>query len=367
VNPNISEGRRARRRTSLLRGGIGASAIAAVLATAAVGSAAPIQPASANQHGAQAAAAHKTPYFKTTMHVSPGTVAPGGRVTVSGDAGTPLHAGTTITLLSYAFASRGHVDGAPAIRTQVFANGTYSANARIQSGLRHTLYAIDASANGSRVGPQVWLHVRRAHKALPDSTLSVHPGTVNPGQRVTLTGDAPRNARAGAWLTFLSFAFSSRHTVNGVPAIRTQVFADGTYRVSATIRNGLKATNYAIDGMYNGRTLDPVAWLHVRAEKALPDSTLSVHPGTVKPGQRVTLTGDAPRNARAGAWLTFLSFAFSSRHTVNGVPAIRTQVFADGTYRVSATIRKGLKATNYAIDGMYNGRTLDPVAWLHVR
>lgn len=160
MSANNADGRRSQRRSRLLRGGIGASSVAALLATAAVGTAAPYQPASANHVAARVAAVQKAPYFKTTMRVSPGTVSPGGRVTISGDAGTPLTAGTTITLQSFAFASRYHLDGVPAIRTQVFANGTYRATAKIQGGLKHTNYAIDASANGKPVGPVVWLNVR---------------------------------------------------------------------------------------------------------------------------------------------------------------------------------------------------------------
>ena len=198
------------------------------------------------------------------MRVSPRTVGRAGRVTISGDAGTPLRAGTTITLLPYAFASRDHVDGAPAIRTQVFANGTDSVNARIQSGLRHTLYAIDGSANGRRVGPQVWLHVRRGHSTPTfKTTMRVSPGMVRPGGRVTISGDAGTPLRAGTTITLQSFAFASRYHLDGVPAIRTQVFADGTYRATARIRKGLEHTNYAIDASANGKTLAPVVWLNV--------------------------------------------------------------------------------------------------------
>ena len=160
MSAHSSDRRRSQRRARLMRGGAGASAVAALLATAAVGAAAPTQPASSPSGGAAVAAVHRAPTFKTTMKVSPGTVRVGGRVTISGDAGTPLRAGTTITLQSFAFASRYHLDGVPAVRTQVFANGTYSATARIKKSLEHTNYAIDASAHGKPVGPVVWLNVR---------------------------------------------------------------------------------------------------------------------------------------------------------------------------------------------------------------
>jgi hypothetical protein len=235
-----------------------------MLATAAVGAAAPVQAAAASQSGGAAVAAvHKAPYFKTTMRVNPGTVSRGGRVTISGDAGTPLRAGTTITFLSYAFASRHHVDGVPAVRTQVFADGTYRATARIQTGLRHTRYAIDASALGKSVG-QVWMTVHRGHKAPTfRTTMRVSPGTVRGGGRVTISGDAGTPLRAGTTITLQSFAFASRYHLDGVPAVRTQVFADGTYRVTAKIRKGIKHTNYAIDASAHGKQVGPVVWLNV--------------------------------------------------------------------------------------------------------
>jgi hypothetical protein len=81
---------------------------------------------------------------------------------------------------------------------------------------------------------------------------------------VTITGDAPTNARTGSWITLLSYAFASRDTIDGVPVVRTQVFADGTYRATAQIQSGLRHTYYAIDGSYDGHSLAQVAWLHLR-------------------------------------------------------------------------------------------------------
>ena len=266
MSAHSSDRRRSQRRARLMRGGAGASAVAALLATAAVGAAAPTQPASSPSGGAAVAAVHRAPTFKTTMKVSPGTVRMGGRVTISGDAGTPLRAGTTITLLSYAFASRYHVDGAPAIRTQVFADGTYRATARIQSGLKHTRYAIDAIAGGKRVGPNVWLTVRRASHKAPTfkTTMRVSPGTVRAGGRVTVSGDAGTPLRAGTTITLQSFAFASRYHLDGVPAVRTQVFANGTYSATARIKKSLEHTNYAIDASAHGKPVGPVVWLNVR-------------------------------------------------------------------------------------------------------
>jgi hypothetical protein len=206
-----------------------------------------------------------------------------------------------------------------------------------------------------------------AHSAAkPYSTISVAPGTVNSGAKVTITGNGPKNARAGVWITLQSDAFVSKTSVNGIPAIRTQVLVNGKYSVKATIRRGLKPTTYAVAGSYKGRAFDEVAWIKVRAQASRPNSTISVTPRTVRPGAQVTVTGDAPTNARTGLWITLQSDAFASKTSVNGIPAIRTQVLVNGKYSAKATIRRGLKPTTYAIAGSLNGKPFSQVAWMKV-
>ncbi|HEY1520822.1 MAG TPA: hypothetical protein VGF91_30645 [Solirubrobacteraceae bacterium] len=97
----------------------------------------------------------------------------------------------------------------------------------------------------------------------PNSTISVTPRTVRPGARVTVTGDAPTNARTGQWITLRSAAFASKTSVNGIPSIRAQVLVNGKYSVKATIRRGLKPTTYAIAGSFHGKSLAQVAWMKV--------------------------------------------------------------------------------------------------------
>jgi len=45
----------------------------------------------------------------------------------------------------------------------------------------------------------------------------------------------------------------------------------------------------------------------------------------------------------------------ASKTSVNGIPAICTQVLVNGKYSVSARIRRGLKPTTFAIAGSFNG------------
>lgn len=98
-----------------------------------------------------------------------------------------------------------------------------------------------------------------------------------------------------------------------------------------------------------------------------PYSSVTVSARTVRAGQRITITGNAPKNARAGKWITLQSFAFASKQGVNGIPAIRTQVLVNGKYSATATIARGLKHTNYAVMGTFQGKALDTVAWMTVR
>jgi hypothetical protein len=98
-----------------------------------------------------------------------------------------------------------------------------------------------------------------------------------------------------------------------------------------------------------------------------PYSSVTVRPGIARPGQRITISGNAPRTARAGKWITLQSDAFASKLTVNGIPAIRTQVLVNGRYSATATIAQGLKPTSYAVMGTFQGQALDTTAWMTVR
>jgi hypothetical protein len=104
-----------------------------------------------------------------------------------------------------------------------------------------------------------------ATASAPSGSVTTSSRVVHSGQRITITGNGPKNARTGQWITLQSDVIASGKTVNGIPAIRTQVLVNGKYSVTATIRRGLKPTTYAIAGSYNGTPLDTVAWITVRS------------------------------------------------------------------------------------------------------
>lgn len=264
ADTNHSAGCRTRRR--LATAGIGLGVAASVLASAAVATAAPSHAAVQSQaevmfafsqparstasvgiesglsgFDSQAAVgssmlafvANNDGFFVTS------NAANSGEDLITGDAtpGEPivgsatLPAGTTMTV---------SVDNGP---KQSIGNGAFSIPVPAQVGATH---------------------LPKSGAPTPYSSVTATPGIVRPGGRVTISGNAPKNARAGKWITLTSDAFASKRRVNGIPAIRAQVLVNGKYSVKATIRSGLRPTTYAVSGSFEGRTLDTVAWMKVR-------------------------------------------------------------------------------------------------------
>ena len=125
--------------------------------------------------------------------------------------------------------------------------------------------AVATAAPASHAPAQVSVaHVARHIVTNPYSSVAVSPRIARAGERITISGNAPRNARAGKWITLQSDAFASKQSVNGIPAIRAQVLVNGEYSTTATVRSGLKPTNYAVMCTFQGKALDTVAWMTVR-------------------------------------------------------------------------------------------------------
>ena len=154
-------------------------------------------------------------------------------------------------------------------------------------------------------------------------------------------------------------------TTPGTPIVGSAILPAGT-TMTVSVNGGAKQS------IGNGAFSIPVP-AQVGATRlatpgaAKPYSSVTASPGVVRPGGRVTISGNVPKNARAGKWITLMSDAFASKRSVNGIPAIRAQVLVNGKYSVRATIRSGLKPTTYAVSGSFDGRSLDTVAWMTVR
>jgi hypothetical protein len=74
----------------------------------------------------------------------------------------------------------------------------------------------------------------------------------------------------------------------------------------------------------------------------------------VTAGSQVTVSGLA--FARAGTPLTITSNAIGSSRLVNGVPAVRTPAFVEGTYRTTVVIPPATQPGTYTIVLSANGR-----------
>ena len=250
------------RRGRLLRGGIALGTVAA-LATASVATAAP---AHATQAQAQSDIAFT---IQQPARSSANITFESGLSDISNQVAT----GTS--MLAFAASTDGFIvtanaanSGEDLIQGETTAGESITGDALIPAGT--TVYA---SVNG---GPKTAIpngaftiptsaSLGAAHQvARPSSTVSVSPRAVRAGSRVTISGYAPRAARAGQVITIMSDAFASRQTVDGIPALRTQVRADGTYSATALVPAGRRATSYAVAIRYHG-SMGPVAWLRVRA------------------------------------------------------------------------------------------------------
>jgi hypothetical protein len=111
--------------------------------------------------------------------------------------------------------------------------------------------------------------------------------------------------------------------------------------------------------------LSATEWIAIEPDaivSARPYSSITARPGLASPGQLVTISGNAPRHACAGEWVTLKSYAFSSRFTTDGIPSIRAQILGDGTYHVAAKLLSGLAPTSYTVLGTYNREPLDTTA-----
>jgi len=97
--------------------------------------------------------------FATHVHLaaSPGTVSPGGVVTVTASS-TPCHVGGVVTLLSAAFP--GHAFGIGAVNGRVGPHGAFSVRVHVRTGLKPGRYHVGARCGGGNLGVSAYFRVR---------------------------------------------------------------------------------------------------------------------------------------------------------------------------------------------------------------
>ena len=135
----------------------------------------------------------------------------------------------------------------------------------------------------------------------------------------------------------------SRTIQKRIPSIlsRTGLGMGAATIALATAPAALAATHATDTG---AASLTPVAAV-VQARSA--PFTIGLSARSVRGGSKVTISGLA--NARAGTPLTITSNALSSSRLVDGVPAVQTPTFVEGTYRTTVVVPPATKPGTYAI------------------
>jgi hypothetical protein len=94
-----------------------------------------------------------------TVHITvkPGTVSPGGVITVAA-AGSPCLARDQIILISTAFP--GHAYGQGAVYGRVAAHGAFTVKAHVRSKIKPGRYSIGFRCGGGNLGVSVYIRIR---------------------------------------------------------------------------------------------------------------------------------------------------------------------------------------------------------------
>jgi hypothetical protein len=132
-----------------------------------------------------------------TLRVSPSTVVAGGTVTVSGSLG-PVPEGSSVTLISKAFAHTRDFAGLPAIFATVKPEGTFAVTTRIPASRAPGTYTISGREGGGNLGVSATLVVRAA--AAPTTTPAAAPPATTPPQASAPAVTAPATQPASHWL-----------------------------------------------------------------------------------------------------------------------------------------------------------------------
>jgi hypothetical protein len=99
------------------------------------------------------------------------------------------------------------------------------------------------------------------------------------------------------------------------------------------------------------------------AAKSAP-FTIGLSSTTVKPGQKLTISGLA--YARAGLNVTIMSNAIMSSRTVNGIPAVQTPALVEGIYQTTARIAPATEPGVYSVYLRFNNKQVASIRTLRV-
>ena len=254
---------------------------------------------------ASAASAWAAP--TATLQVSPGSVAAGDTVVVSGSVG-PAPEGsacaTSVLLLSRAFVDTHVFAGVPAVTAAVKPGGTFRATAKIPSSTPAGTYNVSGRCGGGNLGVSAALTVRAA-TTTPAAALRVSPRSVTAGDTVTVSGSVGPGQAGSACassIELLSRAFDDTHEFAGVPAVTAAVRADGTFTTTTRIPRSRPAGTYDISGRCGGGNIGVSATLQVRAASTATTSTpATAPPATAPPPTAPPAT--QPATSTADRWI----------------------------------------------------------------
>ena len=141
-----------------------------------------------------------------TLQVSPGSVAAGDPVVVSGSVG-PGQAGSAcasgIELLSRAFDDTHEFAGVPAVTAAVRPDGTFATTTRIPRSRPAGTYDISGRCGGGNIGASATLQVRAASTATTSTPATAPPATAPPATAPPATAPPatqPATSTAGRWI-----------------------------------------------------------------------------------------------------------------------------------------------------------------------
>ncbi|MFB9071572.1 choice-of-anchor G family protein [Citricoccus parietis] len=269
------------------------------------------------------------------LSVSPGTVAPGEDVTVDGS-GYPPSAEVDVQLLDPAGAP------VPGTATTVTSdeNGDFTTTITVPEGTEPGAFEVEGvSGDVAETAP---LTVESADEVGP-ADLSVSPGTVAPGEDVTVDGSGyPPNAEVEVQLL--------DPEGNPVPGTESAVTTDenGDFETTITVPEGTEPGDY--DVVAEAGDVTETAPLEVQDAAEAGPAELSVSPGTVAPGEDVTVDGSGyPPNAEVEVQLL--------DPEGNPVPGTESAVTTDenGDFTTTITVPEGTEPGDYDAEAISGG------------
>ncbi|MFC7400996.1 choice-of-anchor G family protein [Citricoccus sp. GCM10030269] len=269
------------------------------------------------------------------LSVSPGSVEPGDDVTVEGS-GYPPNEDVEVQLLD----PEGNPVAGTATTATTDENGDFTTTITVPEGTESGRYDVEAVSGEVRETAPLDVEAEDGATA-PE--LSVTPGSVAPGDDVTVEGSGyPPNEDVEVQLL--------DPEGDPVAGTATTVTADddGDFTTMITVPEGIEPGDYDVEAV-SGDTRE-TAPLDVEAADEVGPAELSVSPGSVEPGDDVTLTGSGyPPNEDVEVQLL--------DPAGDPVPGTATTATTDedGAFATMITVPEGIEPGDYDVEAVSGG------------